>query len=197
MLVTGSHSSRVKKSRRQNQESLLRRQSSSPFATGARRKPSSGKGKAKAPDTSGDTGDEPLDDTGVIVSLVSDLSLRDVAQFIQNIQRRMFDDIPERSSGMNSTRIAEVLNYRRSLPPIVTIAHVHAMCSSTTQADREIAELAQAGVVRKITIPNRGAGTENVGEGLVLVQQWDELVLSHPELEEETKGLRWLLTICP
>jgi hypothetical protein len=195
MLVTGAHSSRVKKNKRQNQDSLLRRHSSSPFSTGARRKPASGKGKAKAVDTSYDADDERLDDTGIIVSLVSDLNLRDVAQFIENIQRRMFDEIPERSSGMNSTRIAEVFNYRRSLPPIVTVAHIHAMCSSITQADREIAELAQEGIVRKISIPNRGGGSENVGEGLVLVRQWEELVRSHPDLPDETKGLQISLLI--
>ncbi|KAF2759328.1 hypothetical protein EJ05DRAFT_475553 [Pseudovirgaria hyperparasitica] len=181
MLVTGAQSSKVKKKR----SSILRRSSSSPFSSARRRKPSLPKQSSKL-STKRDEGDDifedPLDDTGVIASLASDLSLRDVAQFTENIHRRMFDEIPERGSGMNSTRIAEVLNYRKNLPPIVTIAHIHALSRSITRADREIAELSQAGIVRKLIVPNRGAGASNVGEGLVLVPQWEKRVRGDPHL---------------
>lgn len=130
---------------------------------------------------------ERLDDNGVIASLATDLNFRDVPQFVQYIQTRMFCDIPERAPGMNSTRIAEILNYRAALPPIVTLAHVHALSSSPTKTEREIAELAQAGIIRKVAVPNRGVGAAAVGDGLVLVSEWEGLVHSHSDLGEEVK----------
>lgn len=100
----------------------------------------------------------------------------------------MFSDIPERAPGMNSTRIAEVLNYRISLPPVVTVAHVHALSKSATSTEREIAELAKAGIIRKVVVPNRGKGAAAAGEGLVLVSEWERIVRAHPDLEEIVKG---------
>lgn len=181
MLTTGAYSSRVTKSR--PKKDLLRRASSS--ASG-RSKPDSNKGGKDV--VSDGTFDEPLEDMGIIASLANDLSLRDVAQFMQSIRRRMFDPIPERRSGMGSARIAEVLNFRKGLPPVVTVAHVHALSTSNTHADREIAELVQAGVMRKVSIPNRGKGSDNVGDGLVLVNEWEEVVRGQSDLDEVTKG---------
>jgi hypothetical protein len=100
----------------------------------------------------------------------------------------MFSDIPERASGMNGARIAEVLNYRISLPPIVTLAHIHALSNSPTTTEREIAELSRRGIIRKIAIPNRGTGAAAVGEGLVLVAEWEQRVQIHPSLHEDVKA---------
>ena len=95
----------------------------------------------------------------------------------------MFDPIPARRSGMNSTRIAEVLNFRRALPPIVTKGHVLALSSSIngsggngngmsgrsyTTVEREIAGLVARGVMRKLVIPGlvaaSGSGRRGVGD---------------------------------
>ena len=101
----------------------------------------------------------------------------------------MFDPIPARRSGMNSTRIAEVLNFRRALPPIVTKGHVLALsssvdssgsgsdsvgggygvgCRSYTAVERDIAGLVARGVVRKVAIPGlvaaSGSGKRGVGD---------------------------------
>ena len=54
--------------------------------------------------------DEELDDLAFVVSLASDLNFRDVPQYMEYIRNRMFSDMPEKA-GMNSTRIAEVLNF--------------------------------------------------------------------------------------
>ncbi len=103
------------------------------------------------------------------------------------VRTRMFSDIPERSPGMNSTRIAEVLNYRLSLPPIVTVAHIHSLTSSPTSTDREIAELIRSNKLRKIVIPGRTTGRDAVGECLVLLSSWEALARSHPDLPEPLK----------
>jgi hypothetical protein len=189
MYITGAHSSKVTKNRSQPKSSIFRRSSSSPFSKASRRKPSASGENSNASKTPqvDVTFDEPLDDTGIIASLASELSLRDVAVFIENIRSRMFAPIPEKSPGMSSTRIAEVLNYRRNLPPIVTVSHIHALSKSNTVADREIVELCKAGIVRRAVIPNRGAGSDNVGDGIVLMKEWVDLVRSHPELDEKAK----------
>jgi hypothetical protein len=127
--------------------------------------------------------DEKLEDTGVIASLALDLNFRDVPQYMEYIRQKMFDAIPEKSSGMNSTRIAEVLNFRRALPPLVTIAHLDALCTSPTKTEREIAELAQAGVLRRVTIPRRGVGPAATGDGIASVQEWEKRLHSHPDID--------------
>lgn len=96
----------------------------------------------------------------------------------------MFDDIPSKGAGMSSSRIPEVLNFRRALPPIVTVAHIDALSPSPTSTEREIAELAQAGVLRRVTIPHRGVG----GDGIVLVQEWQKRVEAHPDVPPALKG---------
>ncbi|KAF1836638.1 hypothetical protein BDW02DRAFT_566905 [Decorospora gaudefroyi] len=128
-----------------------------------------------------------LDDTGVIASLADDHNFRDVPQFIEYLRTNMFSDMPEKA-GMNSTRIAEILNFRTRLPPFVTIAHVDALSTSSTRIEREIAELTKVGILRRVTIPNRGIGAAAVGDGIALVREWQALVQAHPELPEELKA---------
>lgn len=122
-----------------------------------------------------------------MASLADDLNFRDVPQYMEYIRNRTFSDMPEKA-GMNSTRIAEVLNFRRRLPPFVTVAHIDALSTSSTRIEREIAELARAGVLRRVTIPNRGIGAAAVGDGIASVQEWQALVQAHAELPEDLKG---------
>lgn len=186
--TTPARSSRITKpARRKSNNPLLRRSSSSPFATSPRRKSSSETASKASVSNDDSIFDEPLDDTGFVASLATDLELRDVPQFMKNIQNRMFTPVPERASGMNGQRTAEVLNYRINLPPVVSVAHVHALSRSPTVTEREIAELTRAGGVRKVVIPGRGVGGAAVGEGLVLVSEWEKRVRSHPGLEDNMK----------
>lgn len=130
--------------------------------------------------------DGELDDLGIVASLASDLNFRDVPQYMEYIRNRMFSDMPEKA-GMNSTRIAEVLNFRKQLPPFVTIAHVDALSTSSTLVEREIAELAKKGILRKVTIPFRGVGAAAVGDGIASVKEWQALVRGHNSLSDELK----------
>lgn len=133
-----------------------------------------------------------LDDIGLVDSLATDLSLRDVPQNISYIRSYMFDPVPEKG-GMNSTRIAEILNFRKSLPPMVTVSHVHALIRSPTEVEREVAELTKAGVLRKTVIPGRGMGGSSVSDGLVLLSDLDSLLRETDGLEETLKGLPYIL----
>lgn len=181
--ITPAFSSRVTKPRRQSAAAALglRRTTSSPSSASPRKK-----SQPAEPDAYDD--DEQLDDTGVIASLASDLNFRDVPQYIEYIRNRMFSDMPEKA-GMNSTRIAEVLNFRLKLPPFVTVSHIDALSTSSTLIEREIAELAQAGILRRVTIHHRGVGAAAVGEGIASVKEWQALVKSHEALPADIKGM--------
>jgi hypothetical protein len=183
MQTTPARSSRITKSRKPSVAAALglRRSASSPSSASPRRKSSQSAKSAVFED------DEKLGDTGVMASLASDLNFRDVPQYMEYIRNRMFSDIPQRNAGMNSTRIAETLNYRKALPPIVTLAHLDALCTSSTKTEREIAELAQAGILRRVTIPNRGMGLASVGDGIASVQEWERLVRSHTGLTPDVQ----------
>lgn len=181
---TAAPSSRISKPRKK--KPLLTRSLSSPFQTLPRRKPIERAQSKPEIDTEDDLFGDRLDDRGLIVSLAGELSLRDVPQTMKYICSHMFDALPEKT-GMNSIRIAEVLNFRKSLPPIVTTAHIHAFLKSPTDIEREIAELAAAGVVRKIIVPGRGSRGSSIGDALVFVQDW-RLIVDKAELDPATRG---------
>lgn len=94
----------------------------------------------------------------------------------------MWSPIPEQRAGMNSTRIAEVLNFRKNMPPVVTVSHVQALLNSPTAVEREIAELIQGGALRKIAVGGRGS----MGEVLILVKDLESLI-EKATLEEKVK----------
>ncbi|KAH7402091.1 serine-threonine protein kinase 19-domain-containing protein [Phaeosphaeria sp. MPI-PUGE-AT-0046c] len=174
-----ARSSRTTNSRRSSAAASLKRSTSSPSNASPRK-------RSLPSESTLEDDDEPLDDTGIIVSLAEDLNFRDVPQYMEYIHHRMFSEMPEKA-GMNSTRIAEVLNFRKRLPPFVTIAHVDALCNSSTTIEREIAELAKAGILRRVTIPHRGTGAAAVGDGIASVRDWQAIVRQHQELQNELK----------
>ncbi len=173
LTFSAAHSSRVTK--RTLKPPQLTRSASTSFSSYKQRKPvqrsRSNPEKAEQEDFFGDK----LDDIGLVVTLATDLSLRDVAQITRFANTQMFDSLPERG-GFNSTKIAEILTFRRSLPAFATIAHVHALSRSPTVTEREIFELMKANVLRKIVIPGRGTGGSALGEGLVLVKDLEVML---------------------
>ena len=181
--LTAAPSSRVTKSRMKNP--LLKRTSSSPFTTPSRRKPLQ---RAQSKPEKVEREDEPchLDNLGMVTSLADISTPSDPVQIINYIKARIYDDIPGRG-GMNSTRIAEVLNFRRNLPSVTTSAHMHALTKSSTTMEREIASLMTKGVLRKVIVPGRGIGGSSIGEVLVLVEDW-VLLIREARLESQIKG---------
>jgi hypothetical protein len=110
-------------------------------------------------------GDERLDDMELVVALATDLHLRDTAQAMRYLRAHMFAPVPlQGGAGLSSTRIANELHFRRRLPPVATVAHVQTLLASPSAVEREVAELARAGVLRRIEVPRRG----EVGETLIL-----------------------------
>ncbi|PVH94962.1 hypothetical protein DM02DRAFT_720998 [Periconia macrospinosa] len=186
--ATPARSSRITKPRKTSAAAAmgLRRSVSSSSSASPRRKSSQTKATATTTSNFHDD-DEKLDDSGLVASIAADLNLRDVPQYMEYILSKMFDDIPQKGAGMSATRIPEVLNFRRALPPIVTVAHIDALNTSHTATEREIAELSQAGVLRRVIIPHRGVGPSAIGDGIVSVQEWQKRVEVHPDLPPDLK----------
>jgi hypothetical protein len=167
----------------------LLRSASSPFGNHPRRKsattPQAGLKRSQSEIST--SIEQPLDNTGIVTTLPPPKVPQDVVSLIRYIQQHTWTEIPERAAGMNSTRIAEVLNFRKNMPPIVSIAHLHAVSTSTTATERQLATLIHSGIVKKINIPGRGKGGSAIGEGVVLVEDWINIVQSHPALSQELK----------
>ena len=187
---SAAHSSRIKK-KSQHQPPLLRRSASSPFTDYGRRKPvQRSKSKTEGIDDEDEFFEDRLSDVGIVKTLATDLNLRDVGQTIQYIHSHMFDALPG-SGGFNSTRIAEILNFRKSLPPIVTVAHIHALIPSLSATEREIAELINGGILRKLVTPGRGTGGSSVAESLILTKDLRRILGEAQGLNEDLKGETW------
>ena len=188
---SAAHSSRITK-KSQHRSPLLKRSSSSAFADLNRRKPlSRSKSKPERLDDEDDFFGDRLEDDGIVKSLAADLSLRDVAQTIQYVRSHMFDALPE-GGGFNSTRIAEILNFRKSLPPCVTVPHIHALTGDPTTTEREIAELTKTNIIKRVLTPGRGTGGSSVGEGLILMKDFEQLTREEQNLDEKLSGKRYL-----
>ncbi|KAL4878931.1 serine-threonine protein kinase 19-domain-containing protein [Aspergillus karnatakaensis] len=148
----------------------------SPFANHARSKPSVRSSSGlKSDDSSFAFDDTPLQDLGLSRHFAETAPVDNVLDALHLIRDNMFEDLPERA-GMNSTRIAQVLNFRRSLPPLVSVAHVHTLLDQPTMVEREVMELATAGKIRRLIVPGRGNDAAGLGDCLVLSEDWERLV---------------------
>lgn len=180
---TAARSSRI------NPSNPLRRKSSeSPFKSLKKKRPSLSKRESTAAeDDEQETFHERLDDTGVIPPINPGLQLSGVLEVIQHVQQNMFSPMPDRATGMSSTRIAEVLNFRVGLPPIVSIAHIHALSRSPTATEREISSLCSKAVLRRVHIPLRGSGASAAGEGVALTSEWTRILQEAADVPEQAK----------
>lgn len=145
---------------RQNPTSTAKAQSQSPR-------------KAKKPALKDDSEAEfqdKLSDVGVAKMLQEELTLRDVVQAMRYVRSRMFTPAP--ATGFKSTRSAEVLNYRLTVPPIVTLGHLNAILTSPSKVEREVVELSRSGVLRKVRVERRGG----MGEALIETPDLEAMV---------------------
>ncbi|KAI4089175.1 MAG: hypothetical protein LQ344_005555 [Seirophora lacunosa] len=181
---SAAYSSRVTK--KSIKPPSLRRSASSPFASFNQRKPVQRSKTKPETEQQEDFFGEKLDDLGLVTTLSTDVLLPDVAQIVRYANTNMFDSLPE-SGGFNSTRISEILNFRKSLPITVTVAHVHALSISPTATEREISELMKANILRKLVVPGRGIGGSTVGEGLVLINDLKGMLERSDAIEDHLK----------
>lgn len=83
----------------------------------------------------------------------------------------MFTPVP--ATGFTSTRTAEILNYRVSIPPLVTTGHVNGVLrSSPGKIEREVSELVGRGVLRKVRVERRGG----LGEALIEMAELEDML---------------------
>ncbi|KAK5112952.1 hypothetical protein LTR62_003774 [Meristemomyces frigidus] len=158
--------------------------SSSPFSALPRIKPSISRVSSSL---SKEHGVERLQDTGLTPSLAPRCVPQDVLSLIRHIQAETWHEIPS-IAGMGSQRISEVLRFRDSLPPVVSVAHIYALSTSATVVEREMVDLVRQGILRKVVIPGRGKGGSAVGEGVAVVQQWKDRVRRCEQLDEHVKN---------
>lgn len=129
-----------------------------------------------------------LPDIGVSDYISRTIAIDNVVQAIQYVCNTMFSDLPQSRPGMNSTRIAEVLNFRRSLPPIVSVAHVHMLLNAPTKVEKELVQLVDSAVVRRLYIPGRGSSVAGLGDCVILVEDWEEMIRNTSMLDKSLKG---------
>ncbi|KAF3392038.1 hypothetical protein DPV78_010255 [Talaromyces pinophilus] len=167
----------------------------SPFASHAGSKPSA-RGNAQAKSSLQAEGgeddgfmsdSEPLPDIGNSQYLTESVKLSGVMQAMQHVKESMFEELPERRAGMNSTRIAEVLNLRKSLPPLVSVAHIHTVLQAPTQVEREIVSLVQSGQLKRLIVPGRGSGAAGLGDCLAMASDLRDLVQMSSDLDQALK----------
>ncbi|THC98701.1 hypothetical protein EYZ11_001835 [Aspergillus tanneri] len=152
--ITSAPISGVKK-RKSPASSRLR---ASPFSSHARRKATTLGSQSTT--ASGDACPEdhdhgPLPDLGLSRYIPETALVENVVQALCYVRDHMFENLPARA-GMSSTRSAEVLNFRRSLPPLVSVAHVHTLLDAPTKVEKEIMELVNSGRIRRLVVPGRG-----------------------------------------
>lgn len=157
----------------------------SPFARHARSKPSSQSSRSVKSD---EPDQEPLPDVGVSHYISETAHIQNVVQAIYYVRQNMFEDIPVRA-GMNSTRIADLLNLRRSLPPLASVAHVHAVLDAPTKVEKEIVELVNDGHVHRLVVPGRGTDAAGLGDCLVLAEDLEALVQDSKLMKCSLKGM--------
>lgn len=130
-----------------------------------------------------------LPDLGLSKYIPQTTPVQNVPQAIRYIQTTMFDELPASRSGMSSTRVAEVLRFRRALPPLASVAHVHTLLDAPTSTEREIVELVKAGMVRRVVVPGRDGDAAGVGDCLVLTEVWEGLVRASTALGGGLKSM--------
>ncbi|KAJ5088232.1 hypothetical protein N7456_011848 [Penicillium angulare] len=173
--------------KRKSAKSVPAKARASPFAAHARRKPNVAAAGVKT--AAADFGlDEPLPDEGISLYISETASVHNVEEAVKDVGSRMFDELPARA-GMNSTRIAEVLNLRRSLPPLASVAHIHTLLNTPTRVEREVVELVKSGRARRLIIPGRGNDAAGLGDCLVLAEEWEHLVRESPALDTAVKDI--------
>ena len=181
---------------RKRKSAIASRPRSSPFANHPRTKPrTSNRDNVLKDDGYNEDQNDELPDLGLSRYIPETAPVEDVPQALRYIRTSMFEDIPAARAGMNSTRIAEVLNLRRSLPPLASVAHVHTLLDAPTRTERDIVELVNTGRVRRLIVPGRGNDAAGLGDCLVLVEDWEGLVKGSSGLEEPVKGLLYLILL--
>lgn len=169
LYLTGAHSSRITKPRATKPSSPL------PFAPVKRTKPAyRAQLVANALQEEDADEDQSLAGPGKVVTVVENASI-DVLSALQHVHSSMFEGLPDRA-GMNSVRIAEVLNFQKNLPAVVSLAHVHALRSASSKTERDIQSLLSTNQIRRLKLVGRGNEVSGLTELLISTKEYEAAV---------------------
>lgn len=170
LYLTSTQTSRITKPRK---PASLQRSSSLPFNSNKRTKILQ-RAKTIAEALDDEDGDDPdLAGPGKFVTVIDVKDVRDILSAIKHTRSSMFDDVPERA-GMNSVRIAEVLNFQKNLPPVVTLAHLHALRSASSKTERDIEQQLSSNKVRRLKLVGRGNDISGLSELLISTEEYEK-----------------------
>ncbi|KAF3915987.1 hypothetical protein AA313_de0208860 [Arthrobotrys entomopaga] len=109
-----------------------------------------------------------------------------VLEAITYILTHQFTPLPETLTGLGLSRdiIADILNFRRSLPPVVPIPHLHSLLPSPTGTERAIAALITDGTLRKVQIRT---GNATYLEGVIQTDEFLKSIAQSSGIDSDTK----------
>lgn len=170
LYLTSTQTSRVSKSRK---PASLERSSSLPF-TSSKRTANLQRAKTIAEALERDQEDDlHLDGPGKIVTVVEIRAVKDILSAIEHTRTSMFDELPERA-GMNSVRIAEVLNFQKNLPAVTTLAHLHALRPASSKTERDIELQLSSNKIRRLKLVGRGNDISGLSELLISMREYEK-----------------------
>ncbi|KAK6350859.1 hypothetical protein TWF718_004041 [Orbilia javanica] len=109
-----------------------------------------------------------------------------VLEGMKYILSHQFTPLPPTLTGLGLSRdlLAEILNYRKSFPPVVPLPHLHSVLRSPTETEREIASLVADGTLRRVTIKTGNMATL---DGVILTDDFLKSIASSSVLDAEIK----------
>ncbi|KAF3161872.1 hypothetical protein TWF225_008657 [Orbilia oligospora] len=194
MSLNFTASYRIKKSQpgaasqRKNPLNQLRRKS----ATSSPRKSSSAPSTPPVHSTSSGNNNDYDDDSLALyypswpTSSRSDPLPTTVLEGMKYILSNQFTPLPPTLTGLGISRdlLAEVLNYRKSFPPVVPLPHLHSVLLSPTETEREITSLVADGTLRRVTIKT---GNMTSLDGVITTDDFLKSIASSSALDAEMK----------
>ncbi|KAK6340816.1 hypothetical protein TWF696_009134 [Orbilia brochopaga] len=112
---------------------------------------------------------------------------QDVPAAIAFVLARRFTPLPETLVGLGLSRdaLADILSFRRALPPVVPLSHLHALLPSRTDTERAIAALTADGTLRRVQLRG-GTSTASTMDAVMLTDDFLKAV-ARSSLDDETK----------
>ncbi|KAF3208528.1 hypothetical protein TWF106_011422 [Orbilia oligospora] len=174
-------------SQRKNPLNQLRRKS-----TSSPRKSSSAPSTPPVPFTPSGNNNDYGDDSLALYSPSWPISSRSdplpttVLEGMKYILSNQFTPLPPTLTGLGISRdlLAEVLNYRKSFPPVVPLPHLHSVLLSPTETEREITSLVADGTLRRVTIKT---GNMTSLDGVITTDDFLKSIASSSALDAEMK----------
>ncbi|EPS42671.1 hypothetical protein H072_3296 [Dactylellina haptotyla CBS 200.50] len=180
-------SSRIKKqppgaaARRKNPLNQLHRKTSSP------RKPASASSTPPLSSSSRSSFSSSLYSPGWPTDFFTSAALpANVLEAIAYVLKYQFTPLPETLTGLGLSRdtIADILNFRRALPPVVPLPHLHSLLPSPTETERAITAFVADGTLRRVHIRT---GNSTHLEGVMQTDEFLKSIAQSTSLEEDTK----------